>query len=156
LATSGDSINQGRRNSNGIAHLTHKQVEILRLAAQGLCAKQIARYLGISTRTVEDHFAAMRRRTGSHDKSELIAHAVAAGIVTPGADPVGSQLRYDAECQIGVRGAWANKTSCNLNQQGGAGAPDVPSGYAKALALGRLLVQGVRFTNPALQVELTT
>jgi DNA-binding CsgD family transcriptional regulator len=86
LATTGDSTNPSRRNSNEIAHLTHRQVEILRLAAEGMCAKQIARYLGISTRTVEDHFAAMRRRTGSHDKSELIAHAVAAGIVTPGAN----------------------------------------------------------------------
>ena len=34
--------------------------------------------------------------------------------------------------------------------------PDLPSGYAITLALGRLLVQGVRFTEPALQVELTT
>jgi DNA-binding CsgD family transcriptional regulator len=91
MATKSDNIDPGRRNSNGIAHLTRRQVEILGLAAEGLCAKQIARYLGISTRTVEDHFAAMRRRTGSRDKSELIAHAVAAGIVTPGANPVVSQ-----------------------------------------------------------------
>jgi hypothetical protein len=34
--------------------------------------------------------------------------------------------------------------------------PDLPSGYAITLALGRLLVQAVRFTEPALQVELTT
>jgi hypothetical protein len=32
----------------------------------------------------------------------------------------------------------------------------VPSGYAMTLALGRLLVQGVRFAEPALHVELTT
>jgi hypothetical protein len=39
----------------------------------------------------------------------------------------------------------------------GAGTtPDIPSGYAMTLALGKLLVQGVRFTTPALQVELTT
>lgn len=34
--------------------------------------------------------------------------------------------------------------------------PDIPSGYAMTLALGKLLVQGVRFTAQALQVELTT
>ena len=34
--------------------------------------------------------------------------------------------------------------------------PDHPSGYAMTLALGKLLVQGVRFTAPALQVELAT
>jgi hypothetical protein len=33
---------------------------------------------------------------------------------------------------------------------------DIPSGYAMTLALGKLLVQGARFTEPALQVELVT
>jgi hypothetical protein len=34
--------------------------------------------------------------------------------------------------------------------------PDIPSGYAMTIALGKLLVQGVRFTEPVLQVDLTT
>jgi hypothetical protein len=34
--------------------------------------------------------------------------------------------------------------------------PDIPSGYAMTLVLGKLLVQGVRFTAPLLSVELTT
>jgi hypothetical protein len=34
--------------------------------------------------------------------------------------------------------------------------PDIPSGYAMTLVLGRLLVQGVRFTIPLLEVEVTT
>jgi hypothetical protein len=34
--------------------------------------------------------------------------------------------------------------------------PDIPSGYTMTLMLGNLLVQGVRFTAPLLQVELTT
>lgn len=39
----------------------------------------------------------------------------------------------------------------------GAGSPpDIPSGYAMTVVVGKLLVQGVRFTAPALQVELTT
>jgi two-component system, chemotaxis family, CheB/CheR fusion protein len=84
LATTPYSIHPGLPDPDGIAHLTSRQVEILRLAAAGLCGKQIARLLGISIRTVEDHFAAMRRRTGSRDKSELIAHAVAAGVVALG------------------------------------------------------------------------
>jgi hypothetical protein len=33
--------------------------------------------------------------------------------------------------------------------------PDIPSGYAMTLVLGKVLVHGVRFTEPALQVELT-
>ena len=34
--------------------------------------------------------------------------------------------------------------------------PDIPSGYAITLVLGNLLVQGVRFTEPALQIDLAT
>jgi hypothetical protein len=39
---------------------------------------------------------------------------------------------------------------------GASSPPDIPSGYAITLTLGKLVVQGVRFTAPALQVELTT
>ena len=61
--------------------LTARQVEVLRLAGLGLCGKQIARRLGISVRTVEDHFSAMRRRTGARSQGELIACGAAAGLV---------------------------------------------------------------------------
>jgi DNA invertase Pin-like site-specific DNA recombinase/DNA-binding CsgD family transcriptional regulator len=64
--------------------LTARQAEVLRLAGRGLSGKQIARYLGISARTVEDHFSAMRRRTGAHSRSELIACWAATGLVKPG------------------------------------------------------------------------
>jgi hypothetical protein len=39
---------------------------------------------------------------------------------------------------------------------GAESPPDIPSGYAMTVALGKLIVQGVRFTEPALQVELAT
>jgi hypothetical protein len=39
---------------------------------------------------------------------------------------------------------------------GASSPPDIPSGYAITLTLGKLVVQGVRFTDPALQAELTT
>jgi DNA invertase Pin-like site-specific DNA recombinase len=62
-------------------HLTARQAEILQLAAAGLAAKQIARRLGISVRTVQHHFSSMRRRTGARSVGELVAHAVVAGIL---------------------------------------------------------------------------
>ena len=65
------------------ASLTARQAEVLRLAGRGLSGKQIARHLGISARTVEDHFTAMRRRTGTHSRSELIAYWAATGLVKP-------------------------------------------------------------------------
>jgi DNA-binding CsgD family transcriptional regulator len=63
--------------------LTVRQAEVLQLAAYGLSSKQIAHHLGISARTVEDHFSAMRRRTGAHSQGELIAHGTAVGLVKP-------------------------------------------------------------------------
>jgi hypothetical protein len=39
---------------------------------------------------------------------------------------------------------------------GARSSPDIPADYAMTLVLGRLLVQGVRFTQPTLQVELVT
>ena len=64
--------------------LTARQAEVLQLAACGLSSKQIAHHLGISARTVEDHFSAMRQRTGAHNQGELIAYWAAAGLVKPG------------------------------------------------------------------------
>ena len=68
-----------------VSCLTVRQAEVLRLAADGLSGKQIARHLAISLRTVEGHFSGMRRRTGAHSDGELIAYAVAACLLTPGA-----------------------------------------------------------------------
>jgi DNA-binding CsgD family transcriptional regulator len=54
-------------------------MEVLRLAAAGLVAKEIARRLGISIRTVEGHFGAMRQRTGTRNMAELLAWGMARG-----------------------------------------------------------------------------
>jgi FixJ family two-component response regulator len=51
---------------------------------EALSGKQIARHLGVSVRTIEDYFSAMRQQTGTHSRGELIAYAVAAGLVKPG------------------------------------------------------------------------
>ncbi len=47
-----------------LATLTARQKEILRLVAQNLQAKEIARELGISERAVKTHTDAARRRLG--------------------------------------------------------------------------------------------
>lgn len=70
------------RGADQTTRLTVRQVEVLQLTALGLAGKQIARHLGISVRTVEGHFDAMRQRTGTHSQAELIAFAVATGLVT--------------------------------------------------------------------------
>jgi DNA-binding CsgD family transcriptional regulator len=56
--------------------LTRRQAQVIELAAQGLSGKQIARCLGLSRRTVEDHFAAARHRLGAATMAELVAVAM--------------------------------------------------------------------------------
>jgi DNA invertase Pin-like site-specific DNA recombinase/DNA-binding CsgD family transcriptional regulator len=82
--------------------LTARQAEVLQLAACGLSGKQIARHLGISVRTVEDHFSAMRQRTGAHSQGELIAYGAAAGLVKS-AFPVPESVISGTTAAVGGR-----------------------------------------------------
>lgn len=65
----------------GVAHLTPRQFDALKLAARGLSSKEIAAYLGISRRSVEDRFDEMRERTGIRTRPALLARAGEAGLV---------------------------------------------------------------------------
>lgn len=63
--------------------LTLRQREVLRLVAEGSSSKQIAARLGLSTKTVEAHRAAIMERLGIRDIAGLVRFAVRAGLVTP-------------------------------------------------------------------------
>lgn len=71
----------GSAISDAAVPLTARQIELVRLCAQGLSGKQIARKLGISARTVEAHFGRMLERTGTDSRIALVAYAAAAGIL---------------------------------------------------------------------------
>ena len=60
------------------AALTGRQREIMELVLAGHPSKNIAADLGISQRTVENHRAAVMKKTGSHTLSALIRLALAA------------------------------------------------------------------------------
>ncbi len=56
--------------------LTARQREVLRLVADGLSAKQIAKVLTISTKTVEFHKAALMERLGVRSTAQLTRYAL--------------------------------------------------------------------------------
>ena len=89
--------------------LTARQAEVLQLAGRGLSGKQIANHLGISIRTVEGHFGAMRARTGARSQGELIAYWAAAGLVRPkpGVPEIAipGQRSHHPDCRGGIRPA---------------------------------------------------
>jgi FixJ family two-component response regulator len=69
-----------RRAADGqrLAQLTAREREVLAAAARGLHAKEIARELGISARTVEVHKTRIMAKLGARNVAELVRFALAA------------------------------------------------------------------------------
>ena len=63
-------------------HLTPRQCEILRLVANGLTTKEIAKSLFISVKTVETHRGQIMQRLNIHDLAGLIRHALRVGLIS--------------------------------------------------------------------------
>ena len=63
--------------------LTHRQVQILTLIAQGRASKEIAFELGLSSKTVDVHRARIMDRLGLSDIASLTLYAVRKGLIKP-------------------------------------------------------------------------
>lgn len=63
--------------------LTKREIEIVRLLAQGDSNKEIATTLGISIRTVETHRAALMHKLGVHSVAGVVRYAVRHCIIEP-------------------------------------------------------------------------
>jgi DNA-binding NarL/FixJ family response regulator len=61
--------------------LTPRQREVLRMIAEGLTTKAIARVLGISGKTVEAHRTQLMERLNIHEIARLVRYAIRAGLV---------------------------------------------------------------------------
>ncbi len=62
--------------------LSPRENDILRHVAEGLSSKEIASRLGLSVRTVDNHRAAVGRKTGLHSVAQLTLHAYELGLVS--------------------------------------------------------------------------
>jgi DNA invertase Pin-like site-specific DNA recombinase len=117
-------------DAGGITRLTARQAEVLRLSAAGLSGKQIARCLGISPRTVEDHFSRMRQRTGARSDGELLTYGVATGIVVPRpARPARHEMGNEGTEELPQRGVGKRpvpNTPRGSRQNHGDGHQEVP------------------------------
>lgn len=61
--------------------LTRREVEVLRLLAQGLTGKAIAGRLGVSLFTVRRHIESILQKTGMHTQAQAVAYTFRAGIL---------------------------------------------------------------------------
>ena len=73
-----DTALQKRRN---LTQLSPRQIEVLRLVAQGNSTREIATRLGLSVKTVETHRSAIAKRLGIHDVATLVRYALRVGLV---------------------------------------------------------------------------
>lgn len=62
--------------------LTPREIEVLRLIAEGLSTKEIAAHLDISFKTVVSHRSHLLEKLGIHESATLVRLAVRAGIVS--------------------------------------------------------------------------
>ncbi len=62
-------------------NLSDREIEIVRLLAEGLASKQIGSELEISKHTVDTHRRNLLRKTGSKNTLELAIRCVRAGVI---------------------------------------------------------------------------
>ena len=75
-----DNRSQVSYESELINRLTPRQVEVLKMIAEGRTTKQIALELNISVKTVETHRSQLMERLGVHDVAGLVRVAIKAGV----------------------------------------------------------------------------
>ena len=63
--------------------LSPRQLEVLRMVAEGHTTRAIASKLNLSAKTVETHRGAVMKRLDIHDVARLVRYAVRVGLVTP-------------------------------------------------------------------------
>jgi DNA-binding NarL/FixJ family response regulator len=72
-----------RGPSEPLSLLSTREREVLRLIAEGLSAKEIARELSISSKTVEAHRTSLMRKLGARKATELVRFALRHGLIEP-------------------------------------------------------------------------
>ena len=63
-------------------NLTQREIEVLKLVAEGYSSPEIAELLGISPKTVDKHRSNMMKKLDLHNASALTAYAIDRGLVT--------------------------------------------------------------------------
>ena len=63
-----------------VPRLTGRETEVLKLVATGLTARQIAKALTLSHRTVENHIQSTLRKLHLHNRIELVRYAISQGL----------------------------------------------------------------------------
>ena len=76
-----DSISEALAVRRPLHTLTERQVQVLRLVAEGHRTRDIANRLGLSVKTVESHRGEIMKRLHVHDVVSLVRYAIHVGLI---------------------------------------------------------------------------
>ncbi|MBO0783484.1 MAG: response regulator transcription factor [Ktedonobacteraceae bacterium] len=65
----------------GHSQLTTRELETVMLITRGLVAKEIARVLAVSEKTVRNYFSGIYQKLGVYDRSQVVIYALKHGLV---------------------------------------------------------------------------
>jgi len=78
-----DQLRTPTGDEGGFAKLSSREREILHLIAEGYSAKEVAKDLDISTKTVEAHRTSLMRKLNVRKATELVRYALKHGLIEP-------------------------------------------------------------------------
>jgi DNA-binding NarL/FixJ family response regulator len=78
-----DVITRADERSEELELLTPRELEVLKLIAEGHSSKEIATVLVLSIKTVESHRAHILSKLGMRDRVDLTRYAIRRGLIEP-------------------------------------------------------------------------
>lgn len=82
-------------SAEGTTRLSDREVEVMRLAADGLSATDIASRLHVSISTARTHLVRSYRKLGAHNRSGAVARAMRSGMLEQQSSAPASVIRLD-------------------------------------------------------------
>ena len=76
-----EAIARAMEKRAGLTKLTGRQIEVLRLVAEGRRTREIAERLNLSVKTVESHRGEVMKRLEMHDVVSLVRYALRVGLI---------------------------------------------------------------------------